>query len=299
MPFGLVNAPATFSRIMRKLNCNLQKLRNYLDDVLSYSKTWNKHLQGLGAFLSKVREAKLSLRPSKCSVGFTELTLLGHKVGQHGASPCEDLVDKILQARTPKIKKQLRSFLALVGFYRAYVPNFAVIAVPLTDLTKKGSPNVLQWSDVHERAFSTLKRCVCNPPLLQLPDVSKPFILQTDAACDGLGAILLQESEQTKHPVTFASQKLLPREQNYSVIEREALAIIWGVKRYHNYLYSQHFYLETDRHPLQFLNEAKQFSSRVIRWSLILQPYRFTIRAIKGSHNVGTDFLSRHSFWGN
>jgi len=179
------------------------------------------------------------------------------------------------------------------------VPNFAVIAVPLTDLTKKGSPNVLQWSDVHERAFSTLKRCVCNPPLLQLPDVSKPFILQTDAACDGLGAILLQESEQTKHPVTFASQKLLPREQNYSVIKREALAIIWGVKRYHNYLYSQHFYLETDRHRLQFLNEAKQFSSRVIRWSLILQPYRFTIRAIKGSHNVGTDFLSRHSFGGN
>ena len=145
MPFGLVNAPATFSRIMRKLTCNLQKLRNYLDDVLSYSKTWNEHLQGLRAFLSKVREANLSLRPSKCSVGFTELTFLGHKVGQYGASPSEHLVDKILQAPAPKTKKQLRSFLGLIGFYRAYVPNFAAIAVPLTGLTKNGSPNVLQW----------------------------------------------------------------------------------------------------------------------------------------------------------
>jgi len=105
MPFGLVNAPATFDRIMKKLTCNLQKLRNYLDDVLSYSKTWNEHLQGLRAFLSKVREANLSLRPSKCSVGFTELTFLGHKVGQYGASPSEHLVDKILQVPAPKNQK--------------------------------------------------------------------------------------------------------------------------------------------------------------------------------------------------
>jgi len=251
MPFGSVNAPATFSRIMRKLTCN--KLRNYLDDVLSYSKTWNEHLQGLRAFLSKVREANLSLRPSKCSVGFTDLTFLGHTVGQHGASPSEHLVDKILQAPAPKTKKQtLRSFLRLVGFYRAYVPNSAAIAVPLTDLTKKGLPNVLQWSDVHERAFSTLKRCVCNPPVLQLPDVTKPFILQMMLHV----MVYEQESEQTKHPVAFASRKLLPREQNYSIIEREALAIVCGVKKYHNYLYGQHFYLETDHHPLQFLNEA-------------------------------------------
>jgi len=173
-------------------------------------------------------------------------------VGQHGASPSEHLVDKILQAPAPKTKKQLRSFLRLVGFYRAYVPNSAAIAVPLTDLTKKGLPNVLQWSDVHERAFSTLKRCVCNPPVLQLPDVTKPFILQMMLHV----MVYEQESEQTKHPVAFASRKLLPREQNYSTIEREALAIVCGVKKYHNYLYGQHFYLERDHHPLQFLNEA-------------------------------------------
>ena len=105
--------------------------------------------------------------------------------------------------------------------------------------------------------------------MLKLPDVSKPFILQTDAACSGLGAIVLQESDGVKHPVAFASRKLLPREQNYSTIEREALAIVWGIMKFQNFLYGQHFLLETDHHPLQFLNEAKYQNSRVMRWSLV------------------------------
>ena len=136
---------------------------------------------------------------------------------------------------------------------------------------------------------------MCNPPILKLPDVSKPFILQTDASCNGIGAILLQEDEVTKHPIAFASKKLLPREQNYSTIEREALAIVWGVQKFQNFLYGQHFYLETDHHPLQYLDRAKFQNSRLMRWALILQPYRFTIRAIKGVQNVGADFLSRHT----
>ena len=295
MPFGLVNAPATFSRIMRRLTCDLQKLRNYLDDVLSHAKDWDDHVQRLRQFFSKVREANLALKPSKCSVGFTKLIFLGHKIGQGGVSPRESLIEKIQRAPAPTTKKQLRSFLELVGFYRAYVPNFSALAVPLTDLAKKGSPNVLQWSDTQQRAFETLKSLVCNPPVLKLPDVSKPFILQTDAACSGLGAILLQESDGVKHPVAFASRKLLPREQNYSTIEREALAIVWGIMKFQNFLYGQHFLLETDHHPLQFLNEAKYHNSRVMWWSLSLQPYRFTVRAIKGSQNVGADFLSRNS----
>ena len=120
-------------------------------------------------------------------------------------------------------------------------------------------------------------------------------MLQTDASCTGIGAILLQEDELTKHAVAFASKKLLPREQNYSTIEREALAIVWGVQKFQKYLYGQHFYLETDHHPLQYLTQAKFQNSRIMRWALILQPYRFTVRAIKGSQNVGADSLSRYT----
>lgn len=167
--------------------------------------------------------------------------------------------------------------------------------MPLTDLTSKGSPNQLIWGEAQDKAFATLKHCVCNPPILRLPDLSKPFVLQTDASSEGIGAILLQDENGVKHPVAFASKKLLPRERNYSTIEREALAIVWGIQKFENFLYGQQFYLETDHQPLQYLNNAKFQNGRLMRWALALQPYRFTVRAIKGSHNVGADFLSRHA----
>lgn len=149
--------------------------------------------------------------------------------------------------------------------------------------------------DAQQKAFASLKQHVCNPPVLHLPDLHKPFILQTDASCEGVGAILLQEENCIKHPVAFASKKLLPRERNYSTIEREALAIVWGVQKFENFLYGQHFFLETDHQPLQYMNNAKFQNGRLMRWALALQPYRFTVRAIKGSQNVGADFLSRHA----
>ena len=294
MPFGLVNAPATFSRIMRKLLSGLRNLKNYLDDVLSHTAGWAEHPLTLRKFFLRVRQTNLALKPSKCFIGYTSLVFLGHEIGYSSVSPNEKLVKKIKDAPSPTNKKQLRSFLGLVGYYRSFVPNFATVAAPLFDLTKKGAPEKLQWTGVQEQAFQTLKRHVCAHPVLCLPDMSKPFILQTDASAEGLGAILLQETEGVKHPVAFASKRLLPREKNYSTIEREAFAIIWGVQKFQNYLIGTHFLLETDHHPLQYLDRAKYQNSRIMRWSLLLQPYRFTVCAIKGSQNVGADFLSRY-----
>jgi len=224
-----------------------------------------------------------------------ESGVLGHKLGQDSVSPNDDVVSKIKAAPSPTSKKKLRSFLGLVGYYRAFVTHFAAIAAPLTDLTKKGAPDTLIWTDVQEQAFQTLKRHICVQPVLCLPDMSKPFILQTDASADGIGAILLQEVDGVKHPVAYTSKKLLPRERNYSTIEREAFAIIWGIQKFQNYLMGTHFLLETDYHPLQYLDKAKFQNSRIMRYSLLIQPYRFTFRAIKGTENVGADFLSRYA----
>ena len=118
--------------------------------------------------------------------------------------PSEDLVQKVRKATWPITKKQLQWFLGLVAYYRAFVQNFAAIAVPLTDLIKKGCPNELIWTDYHENDFVALKQYVCHPPVLHLPNVNKPFILQTDASSEGIGAILCQEEGPVKHPVTFA-----------------------------------------------------------------------------------------------
>ena len=128
------------------------------------------------------------------------------------------------------------------------------------------------------------------------PDFDKPFYLQTDASQLAIGAVLLQEADdETKHPIAFASKKLLPREVNYSTIEKECLAIVWSVQKFQDYFYGKRFFLETDHQPLQYLGRHQFKNGRLMRWALALQPYCFTIHAIRGRDNVGADFLSRHA----
>jgi len=125
--------------------------------------------------------------------------------------------------------------------------------------------------------------------------VTKPFILQTDASHIGIEEVLLQEDAAgEKRPVAFASRKLQPRETHYSTIERECIAIVWGVTKFQEYVYGTEFLLETDHEPLQYLRRAKFQNGRLMRWALALQPYRFLLPAIRGRDNFGADCLSRN-----
>ena len=247
MPFGLVNAPATFSCLMRNVLRNTQKLDNYLDDVWAHTPDWSGHVLALREFFHRIRQAKMTLRPSKCEVGETKVSFLGHTLSEGAILPRPETVDKILQAPPPRTLKQLRSFLGLASYYRKYVPDFVVVAAPLSDATKKGQPNDVQWNEDRDQAFQNLKSRICKPLILRFPDVSKPFILQTDASHIEIGAALLQEDAAAeKRPVAFASRKLQPRESRYSTIERECLTIVWGVTKFQEYLYGTEFILETD-----------------------------------------------------
>ena len=293
MPFGLVNAPATFSRVMRKLLTGMKHVTNYLDDILIHTPTWEEHLVTLQELLRRLRAAGLTARPTKCQLGCTQVEFLGHII-QHGKiQPMMDKVDKIKNATRPSTKKQLRAFIGLASYYRRFVPHFASIASPLTDKTKNREPNQIQWTEREEKAFQTLKDCLVQSPVLCLPDIQQRFIVRTDASSTGLGAVLLQEYDGDKHPVAYASRKLLAREQAYSTIERECLALVWGINQFQMYLEGKEFTLETDHQPLLYLNRTKCINNRVMRWALALQPFRFRIEAIRGSDNVGADFLSR------
>ncbi len=106
---------------------------------------------------------------------------------------------------------------------------------------------------------------------------------------------MLQEQDGVHLPVAYASRKLLPRERNYSVVEKECLAVGWGVEKFYRYMFGREFVLETDHQPLVYLNKAKVANSRLMRWALILQPYRMRIVAIRGADNLGADYLSRIS----
>jgi len=294
MPFGLVGASATCCRLMRKLLKGLTNVDSFVDDIFVFTNTWSEHMYLLGELFNRLHKANLTVRPTKCSIGYTDLDCLGHRVsGMVQLKPHPRQIDAIRDAPRPINKTQVRSFLGLVGFYRKFIPNFAAIASPLSDLTKKGQPNKVVWGPPQDKAFRTLKEKLVSAPILTLPDVSRPFILRTDASETGLGAVLLQEQDGSKLPVAYSSRKLLPREKNYSVIEKECLAVVWGIGKYHAYLFGRDFVLETDHQPLLYLNKAKVANARLMRWALILQPYRFRVEAIRGSENIGADYLSR------
>jgi len=167
------------------------------------------------------------------------------------------------------------------------------VIAPLTELTKNRAPNNVEWGSKQEKAFKEVKKILSSEPILKLPDLNREIRLSTYASNKSLGACMMQEYDGVKHPLMYASKKMLPREQNYSVGEREALAIVWAVNKFHRYLYGQHFILESDRRPWEYLQTSHSTNPRIMRWSLSLQPYHYTVRYIKRSDSVIADYLSR------
>ena len=200
MPFGLVNAGATFCRMMRILLRGISDVENFVDDILEYTQTWSGHLDVLRALFLRLREAGLTVKPSKCIMGFFQLPFLGHTVGKGLISPDPGKIECIKECSRPTTKKQVRSFLGLVGYYRKFIPNFSTVAAVLTDMTRKGMPSKVVWSSAAEVVFKSLIDSLCNKPILCLPNFELDFVLRTDASDFGLGAVLLQEHEEIKFP---------------------------------------------------------------------------------------------------
>ena len=220
------------------------------------------------------------------------MDFLGHCLGQVMIGLQDVNVQNMRKTSRPTIKKEIRSFLGLDGYYQDFIPNLTAIAAPLSDLMRKGQPNKV-WGEPQERSYLTLKHAIVSKPVLMLPDVDEKFILRTNASDFGLGAKLLLHRDGQIFPVTYASRKLLDRERRYSVMDRECLGIVCGIKEFAMYLYGKPFTLQTDHRPLQFLSTSKYESPVIMRWALALQSYNLKAEHIKGKDTVGADFLSR------
>ena len=295
MPFGLVSAPAVFARMMRMLHLADLSAENFFDDILVHSASWSDHLHHVRNVLDRLKSYGLTARPSKILAGFQSLEFLGHVVGSGVLRPDESKTEKILQVSTPTTKKQVRSLLGLLSFYRRYIPGFASVAAPLTDLTKESgrSCRSIHWTLDCACALQEIQDILSRKPVLLLPRLDLPFVLQTDASSTGLGAVLLQEFEDSLHPVCFASHKLLDREKRYSTIERECLAIVWAVHKFVRFLWGVRFVLQTDHRPLTYLRTSNFKNSRIMRWALSLQEFSFEVLPVSGQVNVFADLLSR------
>ena len=293
MPFGLKTACATFIRLMRAVLHGLSNTTCYFDNIVIHNSDWTQHLLEVERVLSRLRKHGLTASPSKCFFGYPKIKYLGVVLGHNYITPLEEKVEAIDALPLPTTKKQIRSFLGTTGYYRKFVPNYASIAAPLSEFLKKHSTNKLDWKPLQIESFKSLKDALVSHPILCLPDMSKLFYLRTDASDTGVGAVLLQDVNNCRMPIAYASRKLLDREVNYATIEKECLAIVWAVEKFRVYLYGKEFVLQTDQKPLSYLFTMRNSNGRLMRWALALQCYSFSIEYIKGKDNVGADLLSR------
>jgi hypothetical protein len=294
--FGLTNAPATQQRLVDKLFAEFDlNVFAYLDDIIIVSKDFNSHMTLLLRVLEKLRQANLTVNLEKCNFFRSQLKYLGYVVDSHGLRTDPAKVESILNYPTPTCRKDLKRFLGTATWYRRFVPNFSTIAGPLNKLTssKKGTPP-FKWTQEADKAFQNLKECLVSAPVLSCPDYSKPFEVHTDASSYGVGAMLTQSIDGKEHPIAYMSKSLTSAEKNYSITERETLAVITALEHWRCYIENgQQFTVYTDHSALKWFLSLSNPTGRLARWGVRLSAFNFVIKHRRGVDNVIPDALSR------
>lgn len=294
--FGLTNAPASQQRLIDLLFREFDlKVFGYLDDIILISNDFDSHVSLLLKVLEKLKQANLTINFDKCQFFRNSLNYLGYVVDNFGLRTDPKKVEAITNFPTPKNRKDLKRFLGTATWYRRFVPKFSTIAGPLNRLTstKKSAPPFV-WTPEADAAFIKLKECLVSAPVLRCPDYSKPFEVHTDASNFGIGAMLTQIIAGKEHPVAYMSRTLSPTERNYSVTERETLAVITALEHWRCYLDNgQQFTVYTDHSALKWFLSISNPTGRLARWGVRLSTFNFVMKHRKGVDNVIPDALSR------
>eukprot|EP00731_Ephydatia_muelleri_P011471 Em0006g365a len=287
LPFGVASAPAIFQRTMENLLRDISNVVVYLDDILVSGSTEAEHLHTLDRVMSRLEEHGLHLKLSKCVFMAPSVEYLGHHISADGIRPAEGKKRAIEDG-------QLRSFVGLLNYYGKFLPNMADILAPLYRLLRKGA----SWC-WEAAAFYHAKQQLSSSSLLIHFDPEKELILSCDASPYGLGAVLSHQlKDGSERPIAYASRTLAPAEAKYSQIEKEGLAIVFGVKKFHQYLVGRSFTIYSDHEPLQYLfSETRPVppmaSSRIQRWALTLSAYNYRIMFKSGDSQANADAFSR------
>ncbi|KAJ0661910.1 putative nucleotidyltransferase, Ribonuclease H [Helianthus annuus] len=291
MPFGLTNAPAVFMDLMNRVfHDYLDKcVVVFIDDILVYSKSKEEHEEDLRVVLGILREKKLYAKLSKCEFWLERVTFLGHVVSANGieVDPCK--VEAITNWPKPNTVTEVRSFLGLAGYYRRFVEGFSSLALPLTQLVRKGVK--FEWNKEREKCFEELKKRLVTAPILAVPEGTGGFQIYSDASKKGLGCVLMQN----KKVIAYASRQLKPYEVNYPTHDLELAAVVFALKIWRHYLYGETCDIFTDHKSLKYIFTQKELNMRQRRWLELLKDYDARIQYHPGKANVVADALSRKS----
>lgn len=293
LAFGLCCAPNTFQELTDRVFWGLKwsTLLLYLDDVILFSETFDEHLERLRVVFSRIREARLTLKTTKCRFAMEEIKVLGHIVTNNNIQPDPEKLAAVSNFPPLTTKKQVQRFLGLCSYYRKFIENFAQIAKPLYTLTSEKVR--FRWGPNEEKAFKELKRKMTEPPVLAHFNPHIGCELRTDASHDGIGVIVLQQQQGEKHPIAYASRNLTKAEKNYPISELEALAVIYGLTHFRHFIYGKPVTIVSDHHALCHLKIRDNATGRLARWLIKLQEFDHKIVFKSGQAHRDADCLSR------
>ncbi|XP_061190068.1 uncharacterized protein K02A2.6-like [Saccostrea echinata] len=295
--FGVASAPAIWQRTIDTILQGLNGVQCILDDMVITGRNDAEHLENLRHVLQRLEEYNLRANKSKCQFFQDQIEYCGHLIDKQGLHKTKDKIKAVLDTPEPTNTTQLRAFLGLVNYYHKFLPNLSSVAHPLHKLLEKEVK--WQWTKECQEAFEEAKRLVTSDQVLCHYDPNLPIRLACDASPFGLGAVLSHVlKDGTEHPIAFASRTLNKAEKNYSQIDKEALSIVFGVKKFHTYLYGREFTLITDHQPLvSIFNPKKGISvtsaARMQRHAIFLSGYTYNIEYRNTKRHTNADGLSR------
>ena len=298
MPFGLRNAGQTFQRFMHQVTNGLSFVFVYVDDILVFSESEEKHQEHLRVLFERLREYGLRIKASKCLFGVSELEFLGYEISNKGIRPSPKRVKQIEEFPAPRSIKQIQRFTGMVNYYHRFIPNLAQKLTPiyshLAALQRQKKKSDFTWPSSCQDAFINVKQGLSNAVLLCFPQRDALLRIMSDASDLHVGAVLEQLTGDVWSPIAFFSKKLNPAQNKYSTFDRELLAMYSAVKHFQHYIEGKEFCIYTDHKPLTtVLNSKAKRSPRQERHLDYIAQFTSDIRYIKGSNNVVADALSR------
>ena len=297
LPFGIASAPAIFQRVMDSILQGIPHVLCYIGDILVTGKDDVEHLENLSQVLGRLKKFGLRVKREKCSFMQDSVEYLGHKIDAEGIHATPEKLAAICRAPTPCNVSELRSLLGLINYYGKFIPNLSTILHLLNNLLQQNRR--WNWSKECAQAFQRAKDALTSSHVLVHYNPELPIKLAADASAYGVGAVISHTlPDGTERPIAFASRTLAPAERNYAQLEKEALALVYGVRKFHSYLFGREFTLYTDHKPLLSILGSKKgipslAAARLQRWSLLLSAYTYDIQFKSTQAHGNADALSR------
>ena len=296
LPYGVSSSSAIFQSIMDTVLSGMAGVTCRVDDILVTGYTTEQHIQRVEEVARRLADAGFHCKWDKSEFLKERVKYLGYEISREGVKACRSKVETLAKAPYPTNLQELIAFLGAVQYYSRFIPQMSTLVEPLNRLR-----TAKEWKfDVEEQhSFDELKKILMSNQVLTFYDPDLPLRVDCDASSYGLGAVLSHVVDGIDRPIEFISRTLKSAERNYSQIEKEALSIVWSIKRFHRYLYARPFELYTDHKPLEFiLHPNKQIpemaTSRIQRWAIILSAYQYTIKYRSTNKHCNADLCSRY-----